>query len=78
MRIFRFFRWIFLGILVAAFPIILAYLSWFFSGFEGSPLSEGGPGHGTFIWFMFYSIPLAFLVLVGGIIWEVVKMRKRG
>ena len=53
-------------------PIFMAWGSWVFSGFEGSWLSEGGPGHGAYLWFFFYSLPagllLFFAIAVVGII----------
>ena len=52
---------ILLNVAVFFSPILLAVGSWVLSGFNGSPLSEGGPGHGAYIWLYFYVLPIAFL-----------------
>ncbi len=52
---------ILLNVAVFFSPILLAVGSWVLSGFDGEPLSEGGPGHGAYLWMFFYALPLAFL-----------------
>lgn len=43
---------------ITALPIFLALGSWALAGFSGDPISEGGEGHGTYLWFLMYSLPL--------------------
>ncbi|OJJ18611.1 hypothetical protein BKI52_23655 [marine bacterium AO1-C] len=48
-------------------PLLMAFLSWAFSGFKNSLWSEGPGGHGTYLWFMLITLPvggLAFLVVL--------------
>ncbi len=43
---------------ITVLPIVLMFGSWALAGFEGEPFSEGGDGHGTYLWLLFYSIPV--------------------
>lgn len=62
---------------LAAAPVMMAFLSWASSGFQGSMLSEGGAGHGTWIWFMFYSLPLSALAVAGVLVFHFVLVLQR-
>lgn len=55
------------SLLFTLFPLLMAFLSWAFSGFRNSMWSEGPSGHGVYIWLMFFTLPiggLAFLVIL--------------
>ena len=61
----NFLRGLLVSGLIFLSPIAMALVSWALSGFDGSPVSEGGAGHGAYLWFFFFSAPTA---VVGAVI----------
>lgn len=57
-----------LGLIAFVAPLLLAFKSWASSGFQGSMFSEGGEGHGTYLWFYFYLLPVTVLCWVGALL----------
>lgn len=54
------------GFILLLLPIAMAFSSWASSGFEGSVFSEGGSGHGTWLWFYYFVGPPGLLALASG------------
>ena len=74
MSIKIFFKGLLCIFLIAITPILLAMGSWILSGFQGDILSEGGEGHGVYLWLFLYSIPIGsflfgLLILILAILW---------
>ena len=61
------------GLVFAISPILLAFVT---SLFQGGSMWDEGNGTGTFIWFMIFTLPVGFVVVVIGLVMAVVR-RKR-
>ncbi len=58
------------GLIFAISPILLAFVASLFQG--GSMWDESG-GTGTFIWLMFLTLPVGFLLVVIGLVMALVR-----
>jgi hypothetical protein len=67
------FPFIRLGLFFAFSPLLLAFVT---SLFQGGSMWDEGNGTGTFIWFMIFTLPVGFVVVVIGLVMAVVR-RKR-
>jgi uncharacterized membrane protein len=70
MKRFPFIR---IGLLFAVSPILLAFVT---SLFQGGSMWDESSGTGTFIWFMFFTLPVGLLLVVIGLVMALVR-RKR-
>ena len=70
MRRFPFIR---TGLIFAISPILLAFVT---SLFQGGSMWDESSGTGTFIWFMFFTLPIGLLLVVIGLVMALVR-RKR-
>ena len=70
MKRFPFIR---IGLLFAVSPIVLAFVT---SLFQGGSMWDEGSGTGTFIWFMFFTLPIGLLLVVIGLVMALLR-RKR-
>ena len=70
MKRFPFIR---IGLLFAVSPILLAFVT---SLFQGGSMWDESSGTGTFIWFMFYTLPIGLLLVVIGLVMALLR-RKR-
>jgi hypothetical protein len=70
MRRFPFIR---TGLIFAVSPILLAFVT---SLFQGGSMWDESSGTGTFIWFMFFTLPIGLLLVVIGLVMALVR-RKR-
>ena len=61
------------GLIFAISPILLAFIT---SLFQGSSMWDEGSGTGGYIWFMFLTLPVGFLLVVIGLVMMLVR-RKR-
>jgi hypothetical protein len=61
------------GLIFAISPILLAFVA---SLFQGGSMWDESSGTGTFIWFMFFTLPVGFLLVVIGLAMALVR-RKR-
>lgn len=59
-----------IGFIIAVLPIIVSFLTSFFS--EGSMFDESSGG-GGYLWFLMATLPIGFLVIITGLIVKVVK-----
>jgi hypothetical protein len=67
MKRFPFIR---IGLIFAFSPILLAF---FTSLFQGGSMWNESSGTGTFIWFMIFTLPVGFLLVVIGLVMIVVR-----
>ena len=70
MRRFPFIR---TGLIFAISPILLAFVT---SLFQGGSMWDESSGTGTYIWLMFLTLPVGFLLVVIGLVMALVR-RKR-
>jgi uncharacterized membrane protein len=70
MKRFPFIR---IGLLFAVSPILLAFVT---SLFQGGSMWDESSGTGTFIWFMFFTLPIGLLLVVIGLVMALLR-RKR-
>ncbi len=61
------------GLLFAISPILLAFVT---SLFQGGSMWDEGSGTGTYIWLMFFTLPVGFLLVAIGLVMALVR-RKR-
>ncbi len=61
------------GLIFAISPILLAFVT---SLFQGGSMWDESSGTGTFIWFMFFTLPIGLLLVVTGLVMALVR-RKR-
>ena len=52
------------GLIFAISPVLLAFIS---SLFQGGSMWDEGSGTGGYIWFMFLTLPVGFLLVVIGL-----------
>ena len=64
------FQFIRAGFLVAVSPIALAFVS---SLFQGGSMWDEGSGTGGYIWLLFLTLPVGFLLVVIGLVMMVVR-----
>jgi len=67
MKRFPFIR---IGLLFAVSPILLAFVT---SLFQGGSMWDESSGTGTFIWFMFFTLPIGLLLVVIGLVMALVR-----
>ena len=67
------FPFIGIGLLFAVSPILLAFVT---SLFQGGSMWDESSGTGTFIWFMFFTLPIGLLLVVIGLVMALLR-RKR-
>jgi TRAP-type C4-dicarboxylate transport system permease small subunit len=53
-------------------PILLAFIS---SLFQGGSMWDESSGTGTFIWFMFFTLPVGFALIVFGLVMALVRRK---
>ena len=64
------FQFIRAGLLVAVSPIALSFVT---SLFQGGSMWDEGSGTGGYIWLMFLTLPIGFLLVVVGLIMMMVR-----
>jgi hypothetical protein len=67
MKRFPFIR---IGLIFAFSPILLAFVT---SLFQGGSMWDEGNGTGAYIWLMFLTLPIGFLLVVIGLVMAVVR-----
>jgi hypothetical protein len=67
MRRFPFIR---AGLIFAISPILFAFIT---SLFQGGSMWDEGSGTGGYIWFMFFTLAVGFLLVVIGLVMMVVR-----
>jgi hypothetical protein len=58
------------GLIFAISPILLAFIT---SLFQGGSMWDEGSGTGGFIWFMFFTLPVGFLLVFIGLVMAVIR-----
>jgi hypothetical protein len=58
------------GLIFAISPILLAFVA---SLFQGGSMWDESSGTGTFIWLMFLTLPVGFLLVVIGLVMVLVR-----
>jgi hypothetical protein len=58
------------GLLFAISPILLAFIT---SLFQGGSMWDEGSGTGGYIWLMFLTLPIGFLLVVIGLVMMIVR-----
>ena len=58
------------GLIFAISPILLAFIT---SLFQGGSMWDEGSGTGGYIWLMFFTLPVGFLLVVIGLVMVVVR-----
>jgi hypothetical protein len=58
------------GLIFAISPILLAFVA---SLFQGGSMWDESSGTGTFIWLMFLTLPVGFLLVVIGLVMALVR-----
>jgi hypothetical protein len=61
------------GLILAVSPILLAFVT---SLFQGGSMWDESSGTGTYIWLMFLTLPVGFLLVVTGLVMALLR-RKR-
>jgi len=64
------FPFICIGLLFAVSPILLAFVT---SLFQGGSMWDECSGTGAYIWFMFLTLPVGFLLVVIGLLMALVR-----
>jgi hypothetical protein len=59
-----------IGLIFAISPILLAFVT---SLFQGGSMWDESSGTGTFIWLMFLTLPVGFLLVVIGLVTALVR-----
>ena len=72
MKRFPFIR---IGLIFAFSPILLAFVT---SLFQGGSMWDEGNGTGAYIWLMFLTLPVGFLLVVIGLVMAVVRRTRKG
>jgi hypothetical protein len=67
------FPFIRIGLIFAISPILLAFVT---SLFQGGSMWDESSGTGTFIWFMFFTLPLGFLLVLIGLVMALLRRRR--
>jgi len=60
------------GLILAFSPILLAFIT---SLFQGGSMWDESSGTGTFIWFMFFTLPVGFALIVFGLVMALVRRK---
>jgi uncharacterized membrane protein len=58
------------GLIFAISPILLAFIT---SLFHGGSMWDEGSGTGGYIWFMFLTLPVGFLLVLIGLVMMIVR-----
>jgi uncharacterized membrane protein len=58
------------GLIFAISPILLAFIT---SLFQGGSMWDEGAGTGGYVWFMFLTLPVGFLLVVIGLVMMLVR-----
>jgi len=58
------------GLIFAIAPILLAFVT---SLFQGGSMWDEGSGTGTYIWLMFFTLPVGFLLVAIGLVMALVR-----
>ena len=58
------------GLIFAISPIFLAFIT---SLFQGGSMWDEGNGTGGYIWLMFLTLPVGFLLVVSGLVMMIVR-----
>jgi TRAP-type mannitol/chloroaromatic compound transport system permease small subunit len=67
MKRFPFIR---VGLVFAFSPLLLAFIT---SIFQGGSMWDESSGSGGFIWFMFFTLPVGFLLVFIGLVMAVIR-----
>jgi TRAP-type mannitol/chloroaromatic compound transport system permease small subunit len=67
MKHFPFIR---VGLIFAFSPLLLAFIT---SIFQGGSMWDESSGTGGFIWFMFFTLPVGFLLVFIGLVMAVIR-----
>jgi hypothetical protein len=67
MKHFPFIR---VGLVFAFSPLLLAFIT---SIFQGGSMWDESSGSGGFIWFMFFTLPVGFLLVFIGLVMAVIR-----
>jgi hypothetical protein len=67
------FPFIRIGLIFAISPILLAFVT---SLFQGGSMWDESSGTGTFIWFMFFTLPVGFLLVLIGLVMALLRRRR--
>ena len=67
------FPFIRIGLIFAISPILLAFVT---SLFQGGSMWNESSGTGTFIWFMFLTVPVGFLLVLIGLVMALLPRRR--
>ena len=68
------FQFIRAGFLVAVSPILLAFVT---SLFQGGSMWNESSGTGAYIWLMFLTLPIGFLLVVIGLVMFIIRKLKK-
>jgi TRAP-type C4-dicarboxylate transport system permease small subunit len=62
------------GLLIAISPILIAFIT---SIFQGGSMWDEGNGTGAYIWLMFLTLPIGFVLSATGLVLQIIrKLRK--
>jgi hypothetical protein len=62
------------GLLIAISPILIAFIT---SIFQGGSMWDEGNGTGAYIWLMFLTLPVGFVLSATGLVLQIIrKLRK--
>jgi hypothetical protein len=62
------------GLLIAISPILIAFIT---SIFQGGSMWDEGNGTGAYIWLMFLTLPVGFVLSASGLVLQIIrKLRK--
>jgi hypothetical protein len=67
------FPFIRIGLIFAISPILLAFVT---SLFQGGSMWNESSGTGTFIWFMLFTLPVGFLLVLIGLVMALLRRRR--
>jgi hypothetical protein len=67
------FPFIRIGLIFAISPILLAFVA---SLFQGGSMWNESSGTGTFIWFMIFTLPVGFLLVLIGLVMALLRRRR--
>jgi hypothetical protein len=67
------FPFIRIGLIFAISPILLAFVT---SLFQGGSMWNESSGTGTFIWFMFFTLPVGFFLVLIGLVMALLCRRR--
>jgi hypothetical protein len=67
------FPFIRIGLIFAISPILLAFVT---SLFQGGSMWNESSGTGTFMWFLFLTLPVGFLLVLIGLVMALLRRRR--